>query len=97
MTEKAYAKSEKVMRQGKPGDSMFAIRSGKVQQIRQDSDGKVSTLAILGPGDCFGEMTLLLGKHRETTIIALEDCKILELNKKVFDEFASARKHPAGS
>jgi type VI secretion system protein ImpH len=87
MKVNTYTQGEKVMRQGKPGDSMFAIRSGRVQQIRQEADGKVSMISILGPGECFGEMTLLLGKHRDTTVVALDDCKILELNKKEFDEF----------
>jgi type VI secretion system protein ImpH len=89
MNVSTYTQGKVVMRQGEPGDSMFAIRSGRVQQIRHEADGKVSALSILGPGDCFGEMTLLLGKHRETTVIALDDCKILELNKKEFDEFAA--------
>lgn len=89
MNVSSYTQGKVVMRQGEPGDSMFAIRSGRVQQIRHEADGKISALSILGPGDCFGEMTLLLGKHRETTVIALDDCKILELNKKEFDEFAA--------
>jgi CRP-like cAMP-binding protein len=37
----------------------------------------------------------LLGKHREVTVIALEDCEILELSKSDFDNFAA--QHPPWS
>lgn len=89
MKVRSYRKFETIMRQGDHGDSMFAIRSGRVRVTRREENGKVTTLGTLGAGDCFGEMTLLLGKHRETTILALEDCQILELHKQEFEEFAS--------
>lgn len=84
-----YRKFETVMAQGEPGDSMFAIRSGRVQMTRREADGKVSPPVIHGPGECFGEMTLIANKHREATVTALEDCVILELHKDDFDVFAS--------
>jgi type VI secretion system protein ImpH len=89
MKVRSYRKFSPVMRQGERGDSMFAIRSGRVSMTRREEDGKVTTLGILGPGECFGEMTLLIGKHRETTVTALENCVILELHKKEFEEFAA--------
>lgn len=88
MKVRTFRKFETVVEQGEPGDSMFAIRRGTVRMTRRGDGGKVTTLDVLGPGDCFGEMTLIVGKHREATATALEDCTILELRKKEFEEFA---------
>jgi type VI secretion system protein ImpH len=78
-----------VMNQGERGDSMFAIRRGSVRLTRHEENGKETSLGILRAGECFGEMSLLLGKHREATVTALEKCEILELGKSDFEEFAA--------
>jgi type VI secretion system protein ImpH len=88
MRVRHYRRFETIMSQGEQGDSMFAIRSGRVRMTRREGDGTATTLDTLSAGDCFGEMTLILGKHREATAIALENCTILELRKKEFEEFA---------
>lgn len=89
MRVRSFNEFEVVINEGDKGDSMFAIRSGRLRVSRRDERGKENTLRILGPGECFGEMSLLLGKHREVTVIALERCQVLELSKNDFDEFAS--------
>jgi type VI secretion system protein ImpH len=94
MKVRTYQKFEVIMNQDDYDESMsmFAIRRGSVRVTRREEDGKVTTLAILSDGECFGEMTLLLGKHRETTVVALEECEILELTRSDFDKFAA--RHP---
>jgi type VI secretion system protein ImpH len=94
MKVRSYSKSQTIMRQGKPGQSMFAIERGSVLMIRRWKNGRLKTLHILGHGECFGEMSLLLGKHREATAIALEDCEILELEKRDFEEFSARSSQP---
>lgn len=89
MKVRTYNLFEPIMKQGDHGNSMFAIRSGKVRVSHRDENGRETTFRILGPKECFGEMSLLLGKHREVTVIALEKCQILELSKSDFDEFAA--------
>lgn len=89
MTSRIYSKHEPIMKQDDRGDSMFAIRRGKVRLTQREETQKEITVAILGAGECFGEMSLLLGKNREVTAIALDDCQILELSKSDFDEFAA--------
>ena len=88
MKVRTYRKYETIMNQGERGDSMFAIRSGRVRMTRREGTGKVTALDTLSAGDCFGEMTLIVGKHREATATAIEDCVILELHKKEFEDFA---------
>ncbi len=88
MKGKTYEKYEVVMTQGDDDSSMFAIRRGKVRVTRREEDGKEVTLDILGDKECFGEMSLLLGKHREATVIALEKSEILQLHQDDFIDFA---------
>lgn len=89
MKAQIYQKYEVIMKQGDEGRSMFAIRRGKVRVTRREEDGKEVTLGILGDKECFGEMSLLLGKHREVTVIALEKSEILQLHKADFKDFAA--------
>lgn len=89
MTVRIYTKFKTIINQDDEGDSLFAIRCGRVRVIRREENGKETTLRILGAGECFGEISLLLGKRREVTVVALENCEILELSKSDFDEFAA--------
>jgi len=89
MRVRSFTKFQAIISQDDDGDSLFAIRRGRVRVTRREEKGKEVTLGILGAGDCFGEMSLLLGKRREVTVIALEECEILELGKSDFDEFAA--------
>jgi type VI secretion system protein ImpH len=95
MKVRIYTRFETIINQGDDGDSMFAIRSGSVRVTRREENGKETTLPGLGPKECFGEMSLLLGKNREVTVIALERCEILELSRSDFDKFAAL--HPRWS
>jgi type VI secretion system protein ImpH len=72
-------KSAVVMLQGKPGTSMFVIRSGKVQISRRDDKGKERVIGILGEGDTFGERALLMGKPYSETALTLTPCNLLEI------------------
>ncbi len=92
MRRRTYGEFEEIISQDDYGDSMFAIRRGRVGLTRREEDGKASRPRTLGPGECFGEMSLLLGKNREVTAVALEECEILELQKIDFDKFAAL--HP---
>jgi len=62
-----------------PGHSMFIIVSGQVSiSVRGDDE----PIATLGPGDIFGEMSLLTGARRSATVTALEPVDAIEVNKQ---------------
>jgi type VI secretion system protein ImpH len=93
MRATCYRRNTAIVSEGDAGHSMFAIRSGRVRMTRREANGKTTTLGLLGAGDCFGETTLLIGKHREATAIALEDCVVLELDNQELYEFAQENPH----
>ncbi|MBN1483200.1 MAG: Crp/Fnr family transcriptional regulator [Chloroflexia bacterium] len=79
-------KGDLVVRKGDPGDALFLIRSGKVRVFTMDEEGQEIALNIYGPGDFFGELSLLDGLPRSASITTLTDCELLVLGR---DEFAA--------
>jgi len=89
--DRTYAAGEQVIRQGAAGDSMFVIMRGRVEVTAREGDGPAVTLAVLGPGDCFGEMSLMTGAPRVATITTLEESRLLEVGKESFRAILAAR------
>lgn len=68
-----YGKSEIVFEQGSTGSEMYLIHRGKVLlSVRQDETEQIP-LAVLTPGDFFGEMALVDDSPRSATASAVED------------------------
>ena len=72
------AKGDWFFRQGEPGESLFVLESGQVELCRATPAGFI-TLGTLGPGDCFGEMSIIDYAPRSASVRALQDCHALEL------------------
>jgi uncharacterized membrane protein len=77
---------------GESGDSMFLIDEGKVRISIKDADGHDTTLAELGNGEFFGEMSLLDGHARSADAIASTDSRLAILPRAEFRSFL--RKNP---
>jgi small-conductance mechanosensitive channel/CRP-like cAMP-binding protein len=72
-----------VVRQGDEGDSLFVVAEGRVDvSVRAVVGGPEQSLATLGPGDYFGEMSLLTGAPRSATIRASEETRLVVLQKE---------------
>ena len=63
-----------VFRQGQPADSLFYVRRGKVKLTVISQQGKEAIVAILGPGEFFGEGCLAGQPLRMSTAVAMTDC-----------------------
>jgi small-conductance mechanosensitive channel/CRP-like cAMP-binding protein len=90
--DRVYAAGEQVIRQGDAGDSMFVIMSGSVEVTAREGDLAVAKLAVLGPDDYFGEMSLMTGAPRVATVTTLSEARLLEVGKDPFRGILSA--HP---
>jgi small-conductance mechanosensitive channel/CRP-like cAMP-binding protein len=79
MRHATFGKGETVMRHGEPGQSLYVVRAGTVS-VRLFADGMEREVATLGPGDFFGEMSLMTGEPRNATVVAATDveCYIIE-------------------
>ena len=85
-----YERSSVVFRNGDPGDAMYLIDLGKVRISITDADGHVVTLAELGPGDFFGEMTMLDGHGRSADATVIEDARLAKLTREDFLSFVKS-------
>lgn len=76
---------EVLFREGEAGDTMYVIQSGSVR-ITKAVKGEEKTLAILGPGEFFGEMAILNGKPRNATAVVEEAARVLVLGARTFEQ-----------
>ena len=70
---RTFARNEIVFHQGDPAEAMHLIWSGRFAVRVRTAIGEAATLAILGPGETFGELALLgEDPERSATVVALE-------------------------
>ena len=72
---------ERLFDQGEAGDSMFVVRTGRVQLFVRDHAGQQIVLSDVGPGGTFGELSLLDGLPRTASARATEDGALFELGR----------------
>ncbi len=77
-------RSEVIRRRGDPGTGMVVIVTGRVRVSLLSEDGREVTLAVLGPGEVLGEMTLLDGGACSADASAQEDSVLLSLERTQF-------------
>jgi CRP-like cAMP-binding protein len=85
-TEESHATGTKLVQFGDPGDKLFIILEGKVRISREVAGMGEEALAVLGPGEVFGEMSLLDESPRSADARAHERCRILVITKDAFDD-----------
>jgi len=78
-TEKAVADGETIVRVGDAGAEMYVIKTGRVR-ISRPMAGRDVVLSELGPGDFFGEMSLLESLPRDADAVAVGETRLLVLN-----------------
>jgi CRP-like cAMP-binding protein len=81
---RTYPKGSMVFAEGEPGQELFIIQKGSVT-ITKVVDNNEVILAVLKPGDIFGEMALLEAKPRAASAVAYEECLLMAVNRANFE------------
>jgi CRP/FNR family transcriptional regulator, cyclic AMP receptor protein len=84
--QESHARGSKIFRHGDPGDKLYLILEGKVRISREVPGMGEEALAILGPGQMFGEMALLDESPRSADANVHETCKVLAVPRDGFDD-----------
>ena len=72
---------------GDPGGTMFVIRRGAVELSTRDDTGERIVLETVGPGEVFGELSLLDGGSRTAAALVTEDLEALTIERSDLDQF----------
>lgn len=83
-----YARGDVVVHEGDPSDSLHLVAAGRLAVQVTTAEGVSATLNILGPGDYFGELSLLGGRSptRSASVVALEAAQTRSLSARAFRE-----------
>jgi NADH dehydrogenase FAD-containing subunit/CRP-like cAMP-binding protein len=86
-----FRRGDYVFRQGDPALNFYAVEKGEVEVIRTDRDGIGEALiAVLGPGDYFGEMALIEHRPRSASVRARTDIEVTTLGANVFSQLSKS-------
>lgn len=79
LVERQFDAGATVVSEGEPGRSMYIVHAGELAVSKLGNSGRVIRMASLGPGDFFGEMTLIEMQNRSATVIAESPTVLYEL------------------
>jgi CRP/FNR family transcriptional regulator, cyclic AMP receptor protein len=79
-------KNEAIFRQGEPADSVFYVRSGRIQLTVVSDQGKEGVIALCGPGDFLGEGCLAGGPIRMASAISTTPSVLARIEKGVMSQ-----------
>jgi CRP/FNR family cyclic AMP-dependent transcriptional regulator len=80
--ERQYAKGSVILFENDPGDTLFVVRQGRVKVVLVGEDGREVILGVLGPGEYFGELSLIDEQPRSAHVIAMDDSVLLALRSE---------------
>ncbi len=80
MDEVRVVRGQVLFREGDAGDRVYVVIEGKVKLGRTAPDGRENLLAVLGPGQMFGELSLFDPGPRSATVTAVTDCTMQSLS-----------------
>jgi CRP-like cAMP-binding protein len=85
-TEESHLLGVKIFEHGDAGDKLYLILEGRVRISRDVAGMGEEALAVLGPGQVFGEMALLDESPRSADARVHESCRLLTIPKDGFDD-----------
>lgn len=74
-----FSPGEVVVQEGDPGDSLYQVVIGQVEVRKRQAGLGAVPVAQLNPGDIFGEMSLLSDSPRSASVLAINECVLLEV------------------
>jgi CRP-like cAMP-binding protein len=81
LAEEVYHRGEFIYLPGDPSDAVYFIKAGRVRLAFRDERGERQTIAILGPGELFGELILSGEALQEFSAQALTETRVYVLDK----------------
>jgi len=97
MTSSHLERGDILFHEGDQGDRLYVIREGKIKLGRSSNDGRENLLAILGPGEMFGELSLFDPGPRTATATAVAETQLIGLGHDNMQTFLANRPEVAST
>lgn len=85
-TQRQLGSGNYVFREGDTGDKLYIVLQGKVRISRTVPGMGEEALAVLGPGEAFGEMSLIDDFPRSADALVHESCQLAEISRESLEE-----------
>jgi CRP/FNR family cyclic AMP-dependent transcriptional regulator len=92
MSSTSLRRGEILFNEGDDGDQLYVVTDGKIKLGRTSPDGRENLLAILGPGQMFGELSFFDPGPRSATATAVTDVELKSLGHEALSPVLNA--HP---
>ena len=86
------ASKEVLFHKGDSGNHLYGVLSGRLKAMAPGRDGKELVFAVMGQGDVIGEIAIVDSEPRSATVVALEKCELLSLDRR--DLIPFLKNHP---
>lgn len=83
--------AERVVSEGDPAREMFVVVSGELEVLKRSPLGSEVRVAMLGPGDVFGEMAIVDVQPRSATVRSLAPSLLLRMSSEHVDQLLYRR------
>ena len=87
LVERHFDAGATVVAEGDTGRSMFVVHSGELAVSKRGKSGRAFHMSRLGPGDFFGEMTLIEMHNRSASVIAESPTMLYELTAQMLYKY----------
>jgi CRP/FNR family cyclic AMP-dependent transcriptional regulator len=74
-----------IFREGEPAHEMYVLLDGEVEVVKKSRQGREHRIALLGPTDCFGEMSVIDMQARSATVRAVAPSRLLRISSEDMD------------
>src|SRR6516164_3541080 len=91
MAEVKLSRGEHLFMEGDDGDALYVVLDGKIKLTRTAPDGRENLLAVIGPGEMFGELSLFDPRPRTASAVAVTDARLAGLGHDYLRHWLSGR------
>lgn len=84
LIERKFPRDAVIFEEGSLGEYMYLVLDGQVKCTKMSDDGREKILEMFGPGDFFGDMSLIDHAPRSASIKTTEACVLLALSRHDF-------------
>jgi len=88
--ERSFEAGESIFEEGDDGGTIYIVQSGEVELTRTGGVER-RTVARLGPGEFFGEMSVVLGEPRTASAVAVKSARLLALDGEILEAMCVER------